>query len=849
LQQYEVKGYSQRRSPLEANRFPKFNKAPFCSTPRISNFSRTFQEGKKMRPHKRLINRITITVLAVLLLITFIVASRLTGRNGVAGNNSVVAAQSTVVAVNAVTYTAPLGLGAFSAAFGNNLAVRVEGGPVNPPLTQIAGTTLRLISGGVDVLAPLQFVSPQQINFFVPTNLPVGTAQMIVTNANGVTSTGTVQIVKANPAMYRDPSGVPVGFTVDYLSYGSLLNPDGTLKPVMQGTPWRRLLLGFMGTGFRNASSVVVRFGSIDVPAVYFGPTGLPYYDQVNVFIPPNLPPGLTTITVIADGQFASNTTQILIAGQSTGSPNLLSLSDVQTIIAQCVQSARQQNVAGTCAIVNREGVPLAVFQMNGANPMTTITAMKPPGGLEGVSVPAILAAVSKAGTAAFFSTQGSAINTRTASMIIQEHFPPGVVNFEGGPLFGVQFSQLPCSDFRPAGGTLPLGLSGDPGSNGLYRNGIALGGVAFESDGRYSIDTNVTDRDQPVEEQVAVNASFGFDTPQFLRIDNVRVNGILLPYTNVTQTGGPAPPVTAADGMFLIGPIASPPSRYIPIVLGGVQAKFDSRFFPPIASTVPGPNQLTASDVLQILTNAALAASRMRAAIRVGVDAVEINITVVDTNGVILGKAATSDAPEFGDDVSTQKARSANLFSSPNVVQLLNAADGGTNTITPSVNAALALGVPLNGSIMFSSRGMGFLARPFLPDGIDSAPNGPFSVPINVFSPFNNGIQLSLVTQDLLDALGGNPSIPCTAVPGNILANGLQIFAGSSVLFKNGQRVGAIGISGDGIDQDDLVSRGGSSGFEAPSNITSDNVVITLPGGGRVRLPYLRFPPQPNLP
>jgi uncharacterized protein (TIGR03437 family) len=800
-----------------------------------------------MRPPNRLINRITITALAVVLLITFIIVSRLTGNKVLIAEKAVSAAvQSTnVVAVNAVSYTAPIGLGSYAVAFGTNLATQTLVGPTNPLPTTLGGTTLRMTSGGVDVLAPIYYVAPAQVNFIIPSNLPLGTAQITITNANGVVSTGSVQIVRAAPAVYPMGQGVPFGFTFDAGFYTDIMNADGSPKAIVPGSPWSRpLMLGLYGTGFRNAASVSVRFGSIEVPATWFGATGLAFYDQINVNIPNTLSPGLTTITVVADGQI-SNTTQILIAGQNTGNPSLLSLNDVNTIINQCVQRAKQLGTPGTCAVVNREGVTLAVFQMNGANPNTTITAFKPTGGLEGLSVPAMLAAISKAGTAAFFSTSGSAINTRTASMIIQQHFPPGVPNFEGGPLFGVQFSQLPCAVTRPAGGTLPLGLSGDSGSVGLYRNGMALGGVSFEGDGLYTIDTIVTDLDQPFEEIVAVAAGLGFDTPQFLRIDNVRVNGVLLPYTNVPQTGSPAPQVTAADGTFLIGPIASPPSRYIPFILGGVPARFDPRFFPPTASAVPGG--LTANDVLTILAQAAQAASRMRAAIRVGVDAVEINITVVDTNGVILGKAATADAPEFGDSVSTQKAQTANLFSSPNVVQLLNGADTPGIPITPFVNAGLAFGVPLNGSIMFSSRGMGFLARPNFPDGIDAAPNGPFSVPANVFSPFNNGLQLSLVTQDLLDALGGNPSVPCTAVPG--LGDGLQIFAGSSVLFKNGQRVGAIGISGDGIDQDDLVSRGGSSGFEAPSNITSDNVVITLPGGAQVRLPYLRFPPQPNLP
>ena len=100
---------------------------------------------------------------------------------------------------------------------------------------------------------------------------------------------------------------------------------------------------------------------------------------------------------------------------------------------------------------------------MTGAAPTTLIRSVGASGqGLEGLVVPSAAAANSKAGTAGIFSTGGNAFTTRTASFIVQEHFPPGIDNRAGGPLYGVQFSTLPCSDIAIA--ALPLGLSGDPG-------------------------------------------------------------------------------------------------------------------------------------------------------------------------------------------------------------------------------------------------------------------------------------------------------------------------------------------------------------------------------------------------
>src|SRR5258708_26889470 len=91
------------------------------------------------------------------------------------------------------------------------------------------------------------------------------------------------------------------------------------------------------------------------------------------------------------------------------------------------------------------------------------------PVGLDGTIVPATIAAISKAGTGSLFSTSGNAFTPRTAGFIIQEHFPPGIDFRSGGPLYGVEFSSLPCSDIqKPA---FPLGLSGDPGGLPIYKD------------------------------------------------------------------------------------------------------------------------------------------------------------------------------------------------------------------------------------------------------------------------------------------------------------------------------------------------------------------------------------------
>ena len=184
-----------------------------------------------------------------------------------------------------------------------------------------------------------------------------------------------------------------------------------------------------------------------------------------------------------------------------------LTPDEVRTIIAQAVSAAVALNRAVTVAVTDREGNVLGVFSMTGApskvqirggGPLQTpdpITGLVPVG-LEGTRLLSRLAAISKAGTAALFSTSGNAFTSRTASFIIQEHFPPGVNFQSGGPLYGVQYSSLPCSDIKIPG--LPLGLSGDPGGMPIYKNGIAQGGVGIEGDGVYGVDRDPADFDLP---------------------------------------------------------------------------------------------------------------------------------------------------------------------------------------------------------------------------------------------------------------------------------------------------------------------------------------------------------------
>ncbi|MBI1765139.1 MAG: heme-binding protein [Acidobacteria bacterium] len=487
------------------------------------------------------------------------------------------------------------------------------------------------------------------------------------------------------------------------------------------------------------------------------------------------------------------------------------------------------------------------------------------PCGLEGVRVPICTAAISKAVTACFLSSNGHAFTPRTASFIVQEHFPPGI-SFQGsGPLFGVQFSQLLCSDVNPKA---PLGLSAGAGALPLYKNGIKVGAIGIEGDGRYAFDPLPADLDIALEEVAALAGARGFEPPSSITGDKIIVNGIRFPYVDAAAPPAlPLKPFNQLPGAITacclrqdvpdscIAPtsvIASKATEFITATVGDAPAgRINTRLFPSGTASFGSTPDLARDEVIRILTQAAKQASITRAAIRQPLNsAAEVNITVCDPNGKLLGIFSTADAPQFGFDVSAQKARTAAFFSNGAAATLLRQVGLGKY-----VDAAARDGLRLDGSVAFSDRAIGFLARPLYPDGIDRTLPGPFSLPLTDFSPFNVGFQLDAIREGYFEnilkfvrdkdilALKDAITTPC----GNPLLsaavnNGFQIFPGSVPLYKNGKLVGAIGVSGDGVDQDDLIATMGSTGFEAPANIRTDQIFVR-----GTRLPYVKFPRQPN--
>ena len=544
-----------------------------------------------------------------------------------------------------------------------------------------------------------------------------------------------------------------------------------------------------------------------------------------------------------------------------------LTAADVQQVIAQAVSEAKARGTPAVIAVTDRVGNVLAVYSMTGAR--TTATIRPGPGGnldAQGVVVPAAAAAIAKAITGAYLSSAGQAFSTRTASMIVQQNFPPSpaAVGLPSGPLFGVQFSSLPCSDltarFNAAGGPSafigpkrsPLGLAADPGGFPLYKNGTLVGGVGVMSDGDYGFDPDVSNIDNDDEENVALAATNGFTPPATITADKVSLNGTTLRYSDATSatlkvsptaaapfaslppaTGG-LTPVTGyyAGGTVLAGQVYgaegsgvrqatagefSVPGGFI-LTNGAGQNRYPPRAGAD-AAEVTAP--LTAVEVTALLEEAFKVMAHARGAIRQPSDSTaQMSIAVTDTRGTILGVVRAPDASVFGTDVAVQKARSASFFSSPAAAADLSA-DPSTDvrSFVQKVRDFFPDQTALTGKTAFGVRSIGNLARPQFPDGQAGRPNGPLSRPISQWSIFSTGLQSALVITNIGQHLGyvtgASPTdtaprctfLPDAAAGQNRLQNGLQIFPGGVPIYRNGKLIGGIGVSGDGIDQDDMVA------------------------------------------
>jgi uncharacterized protein GlcG (DUF336 family) len=397
--------------------------------------------------------------------------------------------------------------------------------------------------------------------------------------------------------------------------------------------------------------------------------------------------------------------------------------------------------------------------------------------------------ALSLARAGAFFSNQGTPLSSRTVRAISRVNFPEGIPYQPAGPLYGIENTNRGCNfnaQYLP-GQAFPQELNAD-GSGYSLGIGTVPGGLALFRDGEtvvggIGVAGLVSDDGDEYAAATGAQAAGFFVNLPLPAPGGVYLNGFELPFiaSGVPPGIQPAP---SPGGIFQVGPLNGAPAP-------------EGWLVGPLASP-----ELSAGDVTSIIHNAIDTANLTRAAIRLPEgQRAKMVISVSDLSGNILALYRMSDSTIFSVDVALTKARNVVYFS-------------GANRDPRDLP-----GVPIGTAV--TNRTIGFGAQIYFPSGIPNTQPGPF---YNMY---------------LADV-----AAPCTQgnQPANPNQSGIVFFPGSAALYRNGQMVGGLGVSGDGVDQDDFVTSGGAQNYYAPANIQASQIVIR-----RVRLPYWSFPRNPE--
>lgn len=300
----------------------------------------------------------------------------------------------------------------------------------------------------------------------------------------------------------------------------------------------------------------------------------------------------------------------------------------------------------------------------------------------------------------------------------------------------------------------------------------------------------------------------------------------------------------------------------------------------------------LTGDQVRDIIENGIAEAEVTRAAIRLDENfrpgvATGMVLAVADTQGNLVGLYRMEDATIFSIDVAVAKARNTAYYADDAALRNVDRIDfNGDGTLTEGTQDTVRRGVA------FTNRTFRFIVEPRFPTGAPDLTSvevaglqnnnqtlcqqrptlcvkvGPQSIlrmpginprtgenldnasplPVDVYRNVNSASFLAFDAfnparnfrdpGDIVPVFGTADSHPFAN------QNGIVFFPGSAPLYVSGQLAGGFGVSGDGVDQDDVVTSAGFFGFEADESARVDQFFV-----GSVRLPYVKFNRKPQLP
>lgn len=478
-------------------------------------------------------------------------------------------------------------------------------------------------------------------------------------------------------------------------------------------------------------------------------------------------------------------------------------------------------------------------------------------------------------------------------------HFPPGVPFTPQVDLFGIEHTNRDSEThqitmttlmerfnidpaFVPAGQSLAFpnaydyvvngvltaqnrGIATLPGGIPLYKNGCMVGGIgvffpgatgfATEENSSLSSTFNPLLPDRSMEAEWIAFAAAGATADTAAGITLVSgalptLNGFVLPNGRIDLVGITLPLFGPGGRMGIenlfnyalanIRPGNINDGANVPVMMGGATL-LPGMLVPEgtLVTSHDGIGQLgvnlTAADVDRIIQQGIAQEQVTRAQIRTpaGTNAKYV-YAVTDLEGNVLGLYRTPDATVFSIDVAVAKARNVAYYANGNLLQAPDQVQG----------------LPVGAAA--TNRTFRYLALPRFPEGIDGFPPGPFSVLNDGGADLNTGLFVGppLPASAYQSVLGYDSFNPGTNFrnPVNINnQNGIVFFPGSVPLYKlnaAGQYVlvGGLGVSGDGVDEDDVVTFFAAQGFYPPDFVRADNFFVR-----GVRLPFQRFNRNPE--
>jgi uncharacterized protein GlcG (DUF336 family) len=405
-----------------------------------------------------------------------------------------------------------------------------------------------------------------------------------------------------------------------------------------------------------------------------------------------------------------------------------------------------------------------------------------------------------------------------------------------GGPMLDDEGQVLPSvgittgkPDVFDTGQDSLTNVPVDPGGIPIYRGGKVVGGV-----GVAGVPPNLAEYAATL---AAAGAGRGLDFSEPLGAPGaVFIDGLRLPFfgacTNITcirkaLKARPAGSFAGAlpSGSFLVQP------------RDGLQAP-ETYVLGPRGSAIPGG--LSADEVRRIIEQSVAVALRTRAMIRLPINQpARMTIGISDESGTILALYRMPDGTVFSSDVAMTKARNAYYFSTREGYEVLRdvARNGARDRYDWSPEPPAGKGWAV------TARTISFAGQPLFPPGIDleeqlerndaERQHGPW-FDLYVYDSKN------VCTEGPGASRGGNRNF--------LNQSGIVWFPGSVPLYRGDKLIGGLGVSGDGVEQDDYVSLVGSEGFHPPDSLRVDNSVMIDEKGREVRLPYLKLPRNPEL-